>query len=150
MSMATLKFFHTAMIPESLIEDLKTGHQSIVDAVDRLQKVVRSYAQAKPLIREMREGLMAHFARQNDSLFDQLQVFYRSDREVIKTIEFLICDLKDIKIKYLVFFDRYSGEIADLGSNTFPVDFLAFARELMARIKAEEDYLLPLIAKIVS
>ena len=133
---------------DDLTENFKTGHQSIVDILDRTQGVVRSYSVAKPNIREMSKILLAHFGRQDKEFFDKLHSFYQSDRQATKMIESLIHDLKDTKVKYLVFFDKYSGEMGDIGSNNFPRDFIAFAHDILGRIKIEEDYLLPLIEKL--
>lgn len=135
---------------EGLIESFRIGHQAIVDLLERIQGTARSYPAAKPHIRALATTLVTHFGRQDNRLFEDLRFFYREDRQSSKLLEFVVHDLKDIKIKYLIFFDKHSGELADLGSPTFPRNFTDFSKDILARIKIEEEYLLPLIEKMAS
>jgi len=137
-------------VSEELVSGFRVSHQAIVDIFDRTQLVARSYLQAKPFIREMEAILLVHFNHQDKELFDRLRELFRSDRESEKMIEFLTHDLKDIKIKFLIFFEKHSGEVLDTNWRSFPVDFLQFHREVLARIKVEESYLFPLIVKLPS
>jgi len=133
---------------EDIIESFHTGHQAIVDLLDRTQVAARSYLTAKPSIRALGETLVAHFGRQTNQLFEELRLFYQNDRQATKMIEFLVCDLKDSKIAYLIFFEKHSGELSDLGSKAFPRELGDFAKNILGRIKVEEEYLLPLIQKM--
>ena len=130
---------------DELIKQFKTAHQSILVTIDQINPMTRSYRQAKPFIRDLQTKLLAHFERQNDSLFKPLEEFHAEHRPSAKMIEFLRYDLKDIKIKLLVFFDRHSGEINDIYNRSFPKDFTEFSQAVIGRIKVEEDFLLPLL-----
>ena len=130
------------------VVSFKSGHQEIVGIIAQMQSALRSYPEAKPSIRKMNEILLAHLGRQDNIFFDKLNSFYQSDRQAIKMIEFLIHDLKDMKIKFLIFFDEYSGEMADRGSKNFPRDFTQFSSDVLGRIKIEEEYLFPLLEKL--
>ena len=130
------------------ISRFKMRHQTIVDLLDQIQVLSRSYFQAKPKIRELRERLLAHLSHKDDEFFDHIRLSYKGDRHSVKLIEFLAHDLKDIKIKYLVFFEQYSGELADIGSRNFPGELIRFSREVLGRIKIEEEYLFPLLQKL--
>ena len=131
-----------------LIADFKTGHQAIIEAIDGIQASVRSYREAKPRIRTMQKILLDHFGREGSEFYNRLTVFYGSDRQATKMIEFLTYDLKDVKIQFLTFFDKYSGEMGDAGSRNFLRDFMDFTSLIIARIKVEEDQLLPLLGKL--
>lgn len=133
---------------EALIERLKVSHQSIVDSIDRIQPLTRNYMAAKPRVCEMRERLLAHFGGQDSEFFERLSAFYQDDRQSMKMIEFLIHDLKEVKIRFLVFFEKYTGELADRGSRDFSLDFIQLSKDVLSRIKVEEDYLLPLVDKL--
>ncbi|HOW36145.1 MAG TPA: hemerythrin domain-containing protein [Candidatus Omnitrophota bacterium] len=133
---------------QALIERLKVSHQAIVDSIDRIQPLARNYMAAKPRVCEMRERLLAHFGGQDKELFERLSSFYQNDRQSIKMIEFLIHDLKEVKIRFLIFFEKYTGELADRGSKDFPLDFIQLSKDMLSRIKVEEDYLLPLLDKL--
>jgi len=133
---------------QEIITRFKVRHQSIIDTLDQVQVLARSYVMAKPKIREMSEKLLAHFSGQDDELFDQLRTTHALDRQSLKIIEFLIYDLRDFKVKYLIFFEKHSGEILDMSARTFPKDLSDFAREIITRFKIEEEYLFPLLEKI--
>ena len=135
-------------MPDDLTKQFKVAHQSILTTIDQINQNIRSYLKAKPFIRELQTKLLAHFEQQNDSLYDSLIKFYDHDRPSMKTIEFLRYDLKDIKVKLLVFFDRHSGEMGDVHGKSFPKDFSEFSENILGRIKIEEDFLLPLFKKM--
>ena len=130
---------------DDLIKQFKLAHQSILVTIDQINPIIRSYRQAKPFIRDLQAKLLAHFERQNNSLFKPIEEFYADHRPSAKMIEFLRYDLKDIKIKLLIFFDRHSGEIDDICSRSFPKDFTEFSQAVIGRMKVEEDFLLPLL-----
>lgn len=136
------------MNSEELLTSLRTSHQEIVDSIDQIQPLLRSYSPAKARIREMHKRVLDHFGRQTGKLFDELRAFYKADREALKLIEFLIHDLKDVKIKYLVFADEHSGELSDVKARSFPKDFSGFSSAILGRIKIEEEYLFPLLEKL--
>jgi len=134
--------------PQEVIASLKTGHQAIVNCIAEIQPLLRSYLSAKPKLREFHKTLLAHFNLQNAALADRLSAHYVDNREALKMVEFLTVDLKDIKVRYLLFFEQHSGELPDINARSFPKDFMSFAGLLLARIKMEEDYLIPLISKL--
>jgi len=135
---------------QALIESFRQGHQSILTSIDQIQRVSRSYIQAKPLLRLLHEKIIEHLARQDATMMNRLQDFYHEDRESRKMLEFLSHDLKDIKVKFLIFYDKHSGEVLDLNARSFPKDFQDFVQEVLDRFNTEEEYLFPLIAKLPS
>ncbi|MDP8264847.1 MAG: hypothetical protein P9M12_05135 [Candidatus Aceula lacicola] len=130
------------------LQILKIGHQAIVVALDQTQSFLRSYREAKPRIRALGEQLAAFFSQEDKRMFDELYAFYEGDRPSIKMIDFLLHDLKDIKIKYLMFFDKHSGEVFDTSAASFPKDFSDFLAQILGRLKIEEEYLFPLLEKM--
>ena len=131
-------------MPKELLKNFKTSHQAIVNAIEKVGSLSRSYGAAKPYIREMNNLLLAHFGRENDEFFKKLSGFYQ-EKETGKTIEFLSHDLKDLKIQFLAFFEKYPCEMGDRGSPQFPGDFTDFSRQVLERIKIEEEYLFGLL-----
>jgi len=132
----------------NLAKSITEGHAAIIESIDQLQAVSRSYNTAKPKIREMNHRLTAHLSRQNAVFFDRLRTRYQADRPALKIIEFLAHDIKAMKVKHLVFFDQHSGDMGDMSGRTFPKDFYDFYREVLTRIRIEEEYLLPLVEKM--
>ena len=127
--------------PQQLIKSFKTGHQAILGSLSEVQLVARSYLQARKKICELEERLFVHWGRQNDIFFKQISDSAGEDRETAKIIEFLIHDLKDVKITYLEFADKYSGSGGDVIGRTFAKDFQKITDTIVTRIQAEEEYL---------
>ncbi len=131
-----------------LVESLRSGHNAILHTIEQLQHVTRFYNQAKPILRGLHEQLLSHLARQDQKLLDQLYSFYVNDRPAYKLVEFLEHDLKDIKIQFLTFYDKHSGEMADRNARSLPLDFQNFLQEIINRMNVEEEYLFPLLEKL--
>ena len=130
------------------IEIFKIGHEAVITAIDDVLQNLRSYLHARPKVREFNNVVLMHLSRQNKAMYDHLNEYYAQDREAQKMLEFLLHDLKDIKIKYLIFTDKHSGEMADISYRSFPKEFIAFSREIISRIKMEEEYLFPLLSEV--
>ncbi|OGX31266.1 MAG: hypothetical protein A2787_07000 [Omnitrophica WOR_2 bacterium RIFCSPHIGHO2_01_FULL_48_9] len=130
------------------MKSLRLGHNSLLHTIEQLQQVARSYNQAKPILRGLHEQLLNYFARQDQKILDQLYSFYIDDRSSYKLVEFLEHDLKDIKIKLLIFYDKHTGEVADMNARSFPLDFQKFLQEIINRMNVEEEYLFPLLEKL--
>lgn len=132
------------------ISSLKSSQQSLVDAIDQIQPFLRSYSKAKSGIRELHKRVLLHYAYQNSEFFEALRASFQNDSEALKMLEFLAFDLKDFKIKYLLFFDAHSGEMEDVNGRSFPKDFSGLSGEIIGRIKIEEEYLFPLLLKMIT
>ena len=130
------------------VESFRSGHNSILHTVEQLQNVARTYLQAKPILRALHVQLLNYFSQQDQKMLDELYAFYVDDRPSYKLVEFLEHDLKDIKIKCLIFYDKHSGEVADLNARSFPLDFQNFLQEILDRMNVEEEYLFPLLEKL--
>lgn len=130
------------------VNSFRLSHEAILDVVSQLQALTRSYFQAKPLLVDLRERLLAYFNRQDQEFYQTLRNFFAEDRPALKILEFLELDLKDVKIQYLIFFEKHSGEMGDVNSRNFVKDFREFSNVLLARVKTEENHLLPLLARM--
>jgi hypothetical protein len=133
---------------KALITGFRLSHQSLVDSIAQIQLSLRSYSQAKPKLREFYSNLHNHFARQDQKFYDRLALYYADDRPATKMLDFLTHDLKDLKVKYLVFSDQHTGEMGPGHPRRFPLEFTEFASQILARIKIEDEYLLPLVEKL--
>jgi len=126
-------------------ERLQRGHAAILLTVSRLQDVVRSYSQSRPLLHDLYEDLLAHWEWQTADSFAALSSRHARDRTAVKMCEFLVHDLKDLKVAFLVFFDTHSGDFGDTASRRFSGEAVEFSRKITARVQVEEEYLLPLL-----
>ena len=133
---------------EKLISSFRFGHQSILDSLEQIQSVIRSYPQAKPKISDLQDKLLNHLSHQNKNFYNLLSTCFQNDRQACKTIESLEKDLVDTKVQTLDFFERYPSDMTDHHSASFPLDFTVFSKFLKARLQLEQDYLLPLLEKM--
>ena len=130
----------------AVIDNLVKGHGILLSTINQMQTCLRSYSAIKPQLQEFEGQVFGHLGQQNKELFEQLSEYFREDRQKLKMIEFLTVNLKDIKIKALTLFDQFpAADKADRYPGLFPKQFTDFTQELMARIKLEGEYLLPLL-----
>jgi len=132
----------------NVISRFRLHHQAIIDAINQVMMNSRSYMDGKPNLRSFREALLNNYSQQKEELWNWLESSYLSDREASKMIDFLMHDLKEAKVKFLIFFDKYSGEMGDMGSRSFPKEFSDFSKEIQTRLQIEEEYLFPLLEKL--
>jgi hypothetical protein len=131
------------------LKNLSLAHGALLETMSSVQPFLRSYLEAKPRLREFNQRLLLFFGKEDQVFFDALYAFYKEDHHAMKMIDFLKHDLAQIKINYLTFFDAHSVETADVHARSFPKDFTTFAEQIIARIKIEEEYLFPLLEKMV-
>ena len=132
---------------DDVVRTMQMAHHSILETIGQVQLFLRNYPKVKPLIRELHQKLINHFGRQNDSFFAPLKANRSLERNDLKMLEALEVDLKDIKVKLLVFYDQHSGEMDDTNARSFPLDFADLSGFIQGRIKMENDYLFPLLEK---
>lgn len=131
-----------------LVENFRNAHATILNSIDQVLTVSRSYPQAKPLLRALHEKVLSHLGRQDKEMMDKLATAFGEARETAKLLEFLTHNLKETKINFLIFYDNHSGEMADINARSFPKDLQAFADQIITRIKLEEEYLFPLLEEL--
>lgn len=129
----------------TLVSWFRRSHEQLVAAICDVQVCQREYAQAKPKLSVLYTLLLEHLAKQDKEFFQRVTASLADDRPAGKTLEFLEHDLKELKIAYLTFMDKHSAELADQHPNSFIKDFSNFSQTILARIKVEEEYLLPLL-----
>ena len=134
---------------EELLKKLKFGHQVILQTFNRVRVNIRTTDILKPTIQQLQEIVLIHLAKQNDEMFEKLNACFQEDRQQIKMLEFLSVDLKDIKVKALTFFDRYGPDARQAVWRLPPQELSGFEKDMMARIKSEEEYLFPLLEQAV-
>ena len=132
---------------DSLISELKAGHELILGLLPQVQAVAHNYILAKPLLRQLSDVLLNHFEKQNRYLVSFLQEIMASHDENSALAHFLFQDLKEIKIKVWFFIDEHPSDMGDIYPKNFLADFKDLFLSLVARIKTEQEQLMPLIEK---
>jgi len=135
-------------MPIPTINSFRLSHEAILSVVAQIQPLTRSYIVVKPLLVELRERIALYFNRQDKEFYDELRIFFAEERSVIKILDFIELDLKDFKIKFLIFFEKHTGEMGAINSRNFLKEHREFTGAIMARLKLEEDHLLPLVGRI--
>ena len=130
------------------ITNLKVSQHGLIISVDEIQQSRAAYFEIKNLLRDLQKKLFSHFALQDQDFYKELSETFAQDREKSKLIEFLIHDLKDIKVNMLIFFDQHPADMGDVREVNFRRDFADFAHRLTARLASERDCLMPLLAEM--
>ncbi len=132
------------------VNSFRMRHQSIAANLAQVEIVARSYVEAKPRLRALRQQMLNHLGQQNKDFFSALYEYYADNREATKALEFLEHDVKDMKVRHLLFFEKHSGEMGDVSAVQFPRDLASFAKEVLTRLQMEEEYLIPLLSDLPS
>lgn len=128
---------------KEIIVTFHLAHDAILGVLVQVQSV-RAYPQARRNLRELQEQIFPHLKRQ-DEILKRLAAHYAGQRDQSKIIEFLVYELKELRIKSLIFFDTYETAAGEVAARNFSKEFLEFSRAVVNRLKMEEDYLLPLL-----
>lgn len=131
-----------------IIRNLSLSHGALLESLNEVQPLARSYREAKPKLRELYRRLILFFGSEDGAFFEKLYAFYNEDRSSTKMIDFLKQDLSQIKISFLAFFDAHSVETVDAHARSFPRDLADFAGQILGRIRIEEEHLFPLLQKM--
>jgi hypothetical protein len=123
-------------------------HQSIINALKKIEESMHSFTHAKACIHELQTHLLQHYMFQDDLFFEQLTLFFSQDDHTIKLLEFIKIDLHDKKVKTLTFFDKHSFDGFHIYPGKFMRDFDEFAKYTMERVRLEQERLLPLLEKL--
>jgi hypothetical protein len=133
---------------DNLSGKISESHVYLLSALDLIRQNIRSYAVAKPHLKNLQNLLLNHFEKQSKILYEELITFYSNDREKSKLLEFLTHDLKEFKIKTLVFFDAHSADMGDLKPKGIIPEFEEFSHFIIGRMHHEKKYLIPMVREM--
>lgn len=135
-------------MPTMTVNALRLSHEAILNSLLSVQAVSRSYLQAKPALFEFNERIRAYLEKQDSEMYERLRAIFAQDREALKMLEFLEHDLRDLKVQFLIFSEKHTGDLANQSGRNFIKEFKGFADAVIARVKVEESYLVPLLVRI--
>lgn len=130
---------------DSLVVQLKENHLALIEYIDQVHQNIRHYPDAKPKLKQLEIALLSHFEKQKKDFYSSLKEFCALSREKFKLLEFLETDLKDLKIKLLIFSDEHPAGMGDVRPKRIVQDFEQFSQEIIGRIHHERKYLLPIL-----
>lgn len=118
-------------------KSLESGHEMILDQIlkcrpaGKLQKNLEQF-------RNLEQIVLTHLSSQSPRFYQALEEHQRNEASRLKILEYLILDLKDLKIKLLAFRDAPA------------VKFYEFKNDLTIRVSIEKERLIPLIESIIT
>ena len=127
------------------LKQLRASHHLLRHAIVRLQDYVRAYSQARLFLGEFEQQFLNYCDLQNKGFYSELQEDCSGDRKKLKMAEFLLYDLKDLRIEYLAFIEKHPTLTNRSGAQSFPLDFTAVSSRILIRLQMEEEYLFPLL-----
>lgn len=141
---------------KEILRTLRQNHLTILHTIDDITKTTTSgqvftrkdYLTARPGLRDLQNSILNHLQKQNDSFYHDLESSDLLSSEEQKNIRFLKEDLRGFKVKTLLFFDEHPADMGDVNPKNFKRDFSDYLQELMARVRHEEEFLMPIIEKI--
>lgn len=133
---------------EALIEQLRRQRESILRSLLRLRSLAHHYREARKWTGGCREEVYLYLGRQGDAFYDHLREYYKENRPALKIIEFLIQDLKELKVKSFIFFEKYGADNPLEQGRHFVRDLREYQQTVEDRFRAEDDYLNPILQRI--
>jgi hypothetical protein len=137
-----------AVSPDACVNQYRLSQEAVLAAVLKMKEWLRDPAATRRSWPALREQLFTFFGRQDRGFFSALQEFFARDREAEKMLEFLECDLKELKLTLAELEAKY-GEGGAAARRVAPRDFTELAGRVVGRIRLEEEYLVPLLEKYV-
>ena len=133
--------------PAQYLTVFQKGQRAILVSVGDVQHSLRDYPACRTKLAVLLEKLLVHWKKQDESFWTALAEVFATDRPAQKIVEFLVFDLKELKVKYLAFEDRYLLALPGGERRTFPKDGKDFLQAVLDRIQMEEEYLFPLLKR---
>ena len=133
-----------------LATKLKLSHESLLKVMDEIKSVVRNYGQVKPRLADLYDFLLKHFSLQGKPLYESMERFSAKDHAQAKMLEFLQQNLVEIKVRALTFMDAHPATATDIHAGNFISDFNQISVEILARIRSEQQYLIPMISRLTA
>lgn len=116
---------------------LQSGHEMILDQVLKCRsdrKLQENLQQFKIL----EDIVITHLSNQTPRLYQALGEHLQNEKSRLKILEYLVFDLKDLKIKLLNFMDAPAAKYSE------------FKNDLITRVTIEQERMIPLIESIIT
>ena len=127
------------------LQFLSQSHQLILETIDEIQPLLRSPVLAKIKMQALYLYLSKHFNRQDEAFLNEVKSLGQSGEISVKMVDFLVQDLKDLKVRLFIFSEQYLQGIISKKEPNFARDFKELMEDVVARLYVERNYLLPLL-----
>jgi iron-sulfur cluster repair protein YtfE (RIC family) len=129
-----------------LITELKRQHVAILEVLDAVNTLGIASARGQEKIMAAKTLLLAHLAKEDETLYPVLRKGTETDGELRRYLEILSKDMARISESALGFFQKYAA--SDHGAE-FARDFGSLSARLSSRIRKEEAILYPAYERLV-
>jgi len=133
----------------NLIKTFKQDHQNILTTLEKIKNIGTDYPSMSSALKEIKEAFLAHMSLEDAEFYVNLRRKVQLSQDLIRTLDFLIKNLEDLKISSLIFFEKYTSQEADFMEKEFASDFHNFYEKIRKRIELEENQLFPLFGKYI-
>lgn len=134
---------------DNLIDTFKTDHQNILNGLERIKNIGTDYSSMSSALSDMKETFLAHMGLEDAEFYVKLRRRVKLSLDLLRTLDFLIKDLEELKITSLVFFEKYTNQELESLAREFAQDFHGFYDKIVRRIDLEENQLFPLFGKYI-
>lgn len=121
-----------------LIEELKTEHSEILDALNKVKALGILSKEGEAKLMSVREHLLAHLKVEDDQLYPTLRKEAEHNKHLKWTLDLFAMDMENVSKIVLEFFDKFSK--GDRGEGC-KQEFEDLLKALKRRIDNEEDSL---------
>lgn len=128
-------------------EAFRQVQESILATLEQIYQKARAYPHGRQELAELEEKLLGHLQHQSGRLIPGLRKHYQDNREVQKRLEFLEYQIRELKILLSVFVDKYRENFSAVAARNFPIDLAELRKKIVSQLQAEEEYLIPLLAR---
>src|SRR3989338_8941375 len=130
-----------------LISVFKEDHLHALETLEKIKNIGTDYSSMNTLLLEMKEAFLAHMSLEDTEFYINLRRRVQLSNDLVRTLDFLVKDLEDLKIAALIFFEKYASEEVGYLEKEFAADFHHFYQRVLRRIELEEEQLFPLFGK---
>ena len=127
------------------LQFLSQSHQLILEAIDETKPFLSSPASAKIKMQALFLYLSKHLSRQDEMFLNELKLLGQSGVISLNMVDFLIQDLKDLKVRMFIFSEQYLQGVIVKKEPNFARDYSELTKDIIARLYVERNYLLPFL-----
>jgi len=136
-------------IPEkSRREEFRQAQESVLATLEQICRKARGYPHGRQELAELEEKLLDDFQYQHDRVIPGLRKYCRDNQAVLKRLEFLEFQMKDLKVFFSLFMDKYRENFSAVAARNFPIDLAEVRKKIVSHLQDEEECLAPLLDQL--
>jgi hemerythrin-like domain-containing protein len=134
---------------DNLIKTFQEDHRHILTALENIKNIGADYSAMSNALKEIKETFLAHMSLEDSEFYLKLRRKVKLSQDLVRTLDFLVQNLEELKISSLIFFEKYNQQEIGFMEKDFAADFHHFCEKVSRRIELEEGQLFPLFGKYI-